>query len=191
MKRSWRFGRGFAAVLVACALIATAVGWNHLRREQRASNERFACAMLKTLATANAQFRGDDLDRNGVQDYWTADVAGLHHLLPPGESTPLRLIEEKIASADPTRAGAKAAAGYWFRAIERDETGAPYAGPGSTGRNRGKFGFCAYPAEYGRTGIHTFMINEGNTVFKQDLKGEPKRQWPPDAELKFQYSLID
>ncbi|MGE5358083.1 MAG: DUF2950 family protein, partial [Bacteroidales bacterium] len=33
----------------------------------------------------------------------------------------------------------------------------------------GGFGLIAYPAEYGRSGIMTFMVNQDGVVFQSDL----------------------
>lgn len=41
-------------------------------------NERCASASLKTLSQAEADFRGCDGGGNRVDDFWTADVAGLY-----------------------------------------------------------------------------------------------------------------
>ncbi|HEX7898579.1 MAG TPA: DUF2950 family protein [Planctomycetota bacterium] len=155
-----------------------------------AENERFASAALKTLASASADFRGNDRDNNKVQDFWTGDVASFYYLTPVGGTEPIRLIEKGVADADPSRPGAKPYHGYWFAAMEKDETGEPYGQDtkgdktaGQTNRNHSKFGFCAYPAEYGYTGGSCFYINEGNTIFKFDTQGKPILKWPTDEEI--------
>jgi hypothetical protein len=43
--------------------------------------------------------------------------------------------------------------------------------------NRG-FGFVAYPAEYGVTGVNTFIIDQDRTVFQKDL-GDPTKDVAP------------
>ena len=156
---------------------------------KRAANERDASAALKTLASAQADFRGNDRDGNKIQDFWTGDVASLYDLVPVGGGEPIKLIEKELADADPSRPGAKPYRGYWFTVLEKDEDGTSYAedtkGEGAEGqKNRAlsRFGFCAYPAEYGVSGSATFYINEGNTIFKEDSKGKPKTQFgPPSA----------
>jgi len=156
-----------------------------------AENERFASAALKTLASASADFRGNDRDGNKIHDFWTGDVASLYYLTTVGGGDSIRLIERAVADADPSRPGATPYHGYWFVAMEKDETGAPYGQDtkgektaGQMNRNHSKFGFCAYPAEYGYTGGSCFYINEGNTVFKFDTQGKPVLKWPTDEDLK-------
>lgn len=159
--------------------------------EPRASNERAVSAALKTLTSAQADFRSNDRDANKVQDFWTGDVAGLYYLKPAGSHEPIKLIEQAVADADPSRPGAKPYCGYWFVAMDVDDTGQPYRQdterewPGDRGpghRNRSKFGICAYPAEWGRTGSAVFFVNEGNTIFKNTKKPGPILKFPPFDE---------
>jgi len=74
--------------------------------------ERNASASLKTLATAEADFRANDRDGNGVNDYGTGDVYGLYGLIPvtagsttlPADATStavfIKLVETSAAGAD-------------------------------------------------------------------------------------------
>jgi outer membrane lipoprotein-sorting protein len=171
-------------------------------KAQMASNERNASASLKTLATAEADFRANDRDNNHVNDFWTGDVAGLYTVVPAGGKEPIKLIELSVAAADgaPLEDGAAITklaprspkAGYYFRVMTSDKssgTSEPYQTDTGGTPNRGKlfhtsaFGFCAYPAEYSEGGLRTFIINEGNTVFWKDTEGEPVLEWPSDKEL--------
>src|SRR5436190_232031 len=43
-----------------------------------AANERSASSSLKTLATAEADFKANDRDGNGLKDFWVGDVSGLY-----------------------------------------------------------------------------------------------------------------
>lgn len=75
-----------------------------LRQSLRASNERNASASLRTVGVAQADFRSNHRDNNRVQDFWTADVAGLYAIdnTPTGTPSPvpIRLIEVSVAPAD-------------------------------------------------------------------------------------------
>jgi hypothetical protein len=58
---------------------AAALWWRtYQHRETRSRNERSASAALKERAVAEADLRANDRDRNGVNDFWTADVQGLY-----------------------------------------------------------------------------------------------------------------
>ncbi len=182
--------RGLVMLGGAIALLAFPF-YALLKNDALARNERSARAALKMLVSAEADFRGKDRDGNGIQDYWTADVAGL--LAAPGGP----LLDPTIAAAD-TRPQVPAGAplprhGYYFRALLRDEAGRPYRlDPAGTGlRNPSKFGFCAYPARHGVTGRYTFLVNEGNTMFREDKGGQPVDAWPSEEQLQSTYTKIE
>lgn len=152
----------------------------HNKSSQRASNERNASTSLKTLVSAQADFRGNDRDENKKQDYWVRDVAGLYFLKPlAGEA--IRLIELSVAEADAdpreTRP-LKPKAGYLFAVIPVWQNGKPDASETS-------FAYCAWPVEYPKGGAMSFIVNQEGRIYKQDRKrGERITSWPasPEAE---------
>lgn len=161
---------------------------------QMAANERNASASLKTLASAEADFRANDRDNNRLQDFWTADVSGLYRVETADGA--IRLIEASVAAADAKpcvpldKAGAlpdgtklallgKGApkAGYRYVALQKDAEARYDEGKG---RANARFGFCAYPAEYGKSGRRSFLLNENNTIFAKDTGGKPVEAFPQD-----------
>ena len=131
-------------------------------------------------------------------------------------STSIKLIELSSALADaaPAEAGqaagrlpalsdfgvARPKGGYLFRAMETDASVMPVevlrvdtGGQPNMGKvhNTSRFGFCAYPAEYGASGLRTFILNENNTIFWKDTAGEPVLEWPVDAELMAEWTKLD
>ena len=171
------------AILFAIAM----VGFVSIRRS---SNEKATGASVKTLASAQEFFKGNDLDQNGVRDYWTGDVAGLNALEPnAGGSRVNALSDIALAAADtsPLNPGdydngtyrhpgvpltRSPKSGYWYQAMLRRDNGDPLQvdtdGQGAV-HNNGAFGICAIPASYGATGMYCFILNEGNSVFKRDF----------------------
>ncbi len=47
----------------------------------------------------------------------------------------------------------------------------------------GGFGLVAWPAEYGVSGVHTFIVNHNGTVFEKDI--EPAAGKAPVAVSRF------
>ena len=49
-----------------------------------------------------------------------------------------------------------------------------------------QFAFCAFPADYGRSAVRTFIVNQAGVVYAMDLgSGERVMQWPavdPNSE---------
>lgn len=200
---------GLLGVLAAIALPG-------LMQPMRASNDRNASASLKTLATAEADFRSNDRDGNHVNDYWTGDVAGLF-CIAPGEGKPdptnaIKLIEVSIAGADSNPlAGARRPpyvpvthflracpkAGYWYWALRQDASASPPAlyrtepedaKPAERFYNSDRFGFIAYPDTMS-SGKAVFIINESNTMFQRpNAEGlRPSSRVPPGPLLKEGY----
>src|SRR5262245_59636966 len=179
-KAIWLFvGIGCAVLAVPVIGIVAAIAIPGLLASQRNSNERNALVSLKTISVAEFDFRSNDRDGNAVEDYWTADVRGLYAYPGPG-GQPVRLIEPSIAEADAKPAQgdphSMPKAGYWFVAMKRDEQGRPY--DVKEGRNRSKYGFCAYPSRSG-AGRKTFIVNEEGVIWKKD-GSEAVLDWPKD-----------
>jgi hypothetical protein len=173
-----------------------------------AGNERVGSLTLKTLTTAQADFRSNDRDGNRTIDFYVRDVAGLYALKgatgteteatagKEGEQNVIiRLVEPSVAKADATEdrweypvlgiQDVEPKAGYVFAALKHYEQGGkPVAYHDGSGRNSDQFGFVAFPAEYGVSGTHTFIVNEDNTIWQKDLKGEEIDTFPsnPAAE---------
>jgi prepilin-type N-terminal cleavage/methylation domain-containing protein len=137
-------------IVIAIIAIIAAIAIPGLLSSQRASNERSASTSLKTLSTAEADFRANDRDWNHVNDFWTFNVAGLYTMTSAAvvgnagansTSDPaIKLIELSVASADSegsaaagaagnneyaalsTFAVSSAKAGYWYIALITDNS---------------------------------------------------------------------
>jgi hypothetical protein len=153
-----------------------------------AANEKSAAVSLKALATAEADFRTNDRDGNGLHDFWVGDVSGLFRYTL--NSKEIKLIDKSIADADASplkmqnlaplkREQPVSKSGYFFAAIAKyvdKEMSESYHTGGY--RNNHKFGFAAFPADYGKTGRHTLVVSETGTVWKKDLGGKPPEAFP-------------
>jgi len=178
---------------VVLVVVVTAVVIPGLISSNRASNEREASTRLKMLSSAEADFRANDRDANGVHDFWTGDVSGLYSLKVNGAE--LRLIERSQAEADTAPIQGlcwpyRPRQGYFYQAMEADDSaeGETYfQDTGGTRKmgdvhHRTKFGFVAYP-ESESGGKYTFILNENNTIFRHADLGHLTR-WPDDQGLK-------
>jgi len=113
-------------------------------------------------------------ERHAMQNY-AAQVRDLQGLVPA---------EFIGAAGDQPRAYH----GYYFRMLKAQGSSAPggqyeYAVKGNM---IGGFGLVAWPAEYGVTGIHTFIVNQDGVVYEKDLGAAsakttaPTTQYNPD-----------
>ncbi len=68
--------------------------------------------------------------------------------------------------------------GYYYRVLKRQGAGAQGGAFDYVvnGRMIGGFGLIAYPAEYGNSGIMTFLVNHDGVVFQKDLGPETEER---------------
>jgi Protein of unknown function (DUF2950) len=162
---------------------ATELGEDELINRRVGANERNAIYVLRAFVGAQNAFAAVDRDGDGVREYalklastpgkrdglyWTADAAKGEEASPFGP-----LIAESAAYfeghavGDPYR-------GYRFRILTRQGA---YAAGGAynyivNGRMIGGFAMVAYPAEWGETGVMSFIVNHNGKVFEKNLGKE-------------------
>jgi hypothetical protein len=135
-------------------------------------------AMQTCLAYVDAQNEYADKDRGagpgvyaqkmvstpGHKDglYWPAD----------GDDSPFgELAAEASAEGYKVGAGPQPYHGYYYRVLTKQ---GPHASGGEldyvvNGKMIGGFALVAYPAEYGNSGVMTFMVNHAGTVYQKNL----------------------
>ena len=159
---------------------ATEEGEDELVNRRIGGNERSAIQVLRAYIDAQRAYASRDRDGDGVlqyaqklastpgkQDglYWPADPAKGEEASPFG---PL------IAEAAPYLEGHKAGdpyRGYRFRILSRQGKHAP-GGAYSyviNGRMIAGFALVAFPAEYGKSGVMTFIVSHNGNVYEKDL----------------------
>ena len=118
---------------------------------------------LRTIASAQKDFRLNDRDADGRADYWRPDIAGLYALVPKGAEDAIKLIELSIAGADDRPVTDMTAftprqtkAGYWFRTLR-------FAGETSPDPDR--FAAHAFPAE--PAGSPMYVLREDGVVWRK------------------------
>jgi hypothetical protein len=135
-------------------------------------------AMQTSLAYVDAQNEYADKDRGagpgvyaqrmvstpGHKDglYWPAD----------GDQSPFgALAAEASAEGYKVGAGPQPYHGYYYRILTKQ---GPHAAGGEldyivNGKMIGGFALVAYPAEYGNSGVMTFMVNHAGTLYQKNL----------------------
>ncbi|MCZ7643754.1 MAG: DUF2950 domain-containing protein [Planctomycetota bacterium] len=137
-----------------------------------AANEAAAIAACMTYAEAQDIYRRTDYDGDGVLEYAQA-FKGQHSLyeFTAGQGD-LTLIDKAMADAEgPPAAGGAAKAGYRFRVLKGQGEHAPGGARSYVVNGNMTVGYAllAYPAEYGKTGKRSFVINNTGTVHGKDL----------------------
>jgi DUF2950 family protein len=137
-------------------------------------------AIQTSLAFVDAENEYADKDRTG-------DGAGVYAqriVSTPGKKDGLFWRDDRDesplgelaaqAAAEGYKAGAEGGApyhGYYFRILKGQGPNAPGGAMNYVvkGKMIGGFGLIAYPAEYGNSGVMTFMVNHAGTVYQKDL----------------------
>ena len=114
----------------------------------------------------------------------------MYTLTRSGSEHPIKLIELSIAAAD-DRAGQDVdqfaqrspKAEYWYRALRFRDEREP---------DPSRFAACAFPATYEHGTLSTYVISDGNTLFKKDLgHGRGLEFFPTDDELRGGWKRLD
>ena len=113
---------------------------------------------------------------------------GLYWPTPAGETpSPLGDLAAQ-ASAEGYKAGAKPIPyhGYYYRILTRQGAGAPGGAYDYLvkGKMKGGFALIAVPAEYGNSGIMTFMVNHDGTRVSEGSRAEDNEGRSQDRRLR-------
>ena len=159
---------------------ATEEGEDEIINRRVGGNERNAIHVLRAYIDAQRAYAARDRDGDGVlqyaqklastpgkQDglYWPADAAKGEEASPFGP-----LIAESAAYLEGHKAG-DAYRGYHFRILTRQGGTAPGGAYNFVinGRMIAGFAMVAYPADYGRSGVMTFVVSHNGKVYEKDL----------------------
>lgn len=154
----------------------TEAGVEELINRRIGENELAAIESLRAYVDAQRQYASKPRDGTNVRQfarkirslpgkqdglYWDADPAKGEELSPFG---PLIGDARGRKRGDPYN-------GYYFKILTRQGSGAP-AGRYSyviNGHMVAGFAMVAFPADYGKTGIKTFIVNHYGVVYERDL----------------------
>ena len=162
---------------------ATEEGEDEIVNRRIGGNERNAIHVLRAYIDAQREYATRDRDGDGVLQYaqklasapgkhdglyWPADAAKGEEASPFGP-----LIAESAGylkghtAGDPYR-------GYHFRILSRQGKDAPGGAYNYVinGRMLAGFAMVAYPADYGSSGVMTFIVNQNGKVYERNLGKE-------------------
>jgi hypothetical protein len=145
-----------------------AMGSLEIRARRVGANEFDAIEICAGYVEAQQKFAQEHRSGAATMEYARSVMNGLYK--PGGET---ELVTQGFAEAAVDAPGHKAKPyhGYYFRVLTEQGANAP---GGAHKYVAGKFmiggfGLIAWPADYGVTGVHTFIVNQDNTVYEKDL----------------------
>jgi Protein of unknown function (DUF2950) len=176
---------------------ATELGEEEIINRRIGANEREALVVLRAYLDAQRQYASRDRNRDGVLEYaqnlgstpgkqdglyWPADANKSEESSPFG---PL------VAASSEYLKGHKpgdAYRGYHFRILTAQGPNAP-GGAYSyiiNGHMVAGFAMVAYPAEYGTSGVMTFIVSNNGIIYQKNLGKHPTsiKVFNPDASWK-------
>ncbi len=158
-----------------------AAGVEEMRNRMVGANELNAIAALDAIAAAQREYALDDHDGDGVLEYAqrVMSTPGQHDgLYWEGDDensmatrAPLELVMRIADAVLGERTDGSPFLGYYFRMLYAQ---GPNAGAGSyeyriNGHMVAGFAMVAWPAQYGETGVMTFILNQDHVVYERDL----------------------
>ena len=158
----------------------TDAGKDELLARRIGENELSAMQVLLAIADAQREYAAQDRNGNGIREYATrmdsrpGKKDGLYWRTKDGEAqSPLGPLLARASAEGYTREkkGPTPYHGYYFRLLEGQAASAKGGALDYTvrGRTIGGFAAVAFPAQYGRTGIMSFIVNQDGTVYQKDL----------------------
>ena len=175
-------------------------------------NEIDAIAAAQDYARAQNEYYSQDRNGNGVQEYAQAFLSqpgqkdGLYwDSKDPRDTSPIGPAIGQVTIQDlPDGRRRLVHHGYYFETLSEQSK----RGPGGAkkfiqdGKQTQGFGLVAYPVEYGRSGIMTFIVGSNGQVLQQDLgkrtekeasgmkEFDPSSAWKPAYEVSANRPII-
>jgi hypothetical protein len=153
----------------------TIAGLEEVINRRIGENELTTVSNMRAYVEAQEDYREIDWDEDGVGEYAQKLIStpetydGLYW--EPGDGVPESPIGSLVSEAAMATAPEQGYFGYRYRILTGQ--GANVAGGQYdyviNGNMIGGFALIATPAEYDRTGIMTFVVNQAGTVYEKDL----------------------
>lgn len=157
------------------------------------ADELDAIEICHGYVDAQKSYASEDRDKDGMLEYapHLMSGSGKQDGLYWNATSPAPLVPESFAQAEwigEVKGRAKPYHGYYFRELYRQGTNAAGGAHNYLVNHKliGGFGLVAWPAEYGVTGIHTFIVNQEGIVYEKDIppvpgKPAPVTSYDPDS----------
>ncbi|MCU0564931.1 MAG: DUF2950 domain-containing protein [Desulfobacterales bacterium] len=185
----------------------TAAGKDEIINRRIGRNELYAIAVVRGIVDAQEEYAATDPTGSGVRQYaqrilsnpgqrdglyWKSDANDS----PLGELVAVA-VKEGYGGADTSKPVPYH--GYYFRLLKEQGKSAPGGARSylKDGKLTGGFGVVAWPADYGNSGIKTFVVNQRDLVFEKDLGTDTEKiagaltQYDPDGSWDPVEDLVD
>jgi hypothetical protein len=159
-------------------------GRDEILNRRIGKNELNTIEVCLAYVDAQREYAAQDRDGNKLHDYAQRFAStygkkdGLYWETKAGEEgSPMGPLMAKAAEEGYVRFTLSPYHGYYYKILKAQ--GAHAAGGAYPyvvkGKMMGGFALVAYPAEYGNSGIMTFVVNQAGVVYQKDLGTETKK----------------
>jgi hypothetical protein len=165
-------------------LFNTQEGKDEIMNRRIGKNELNTIEVCLAYVDAQREYAIKDCDGNRVRDYAQRFAStrgkkdGLYWETKEGEGqSPMGPLMAKAAKEGYTRFALSPYHGYYYKILKAQGDAAPGGAYSyvANGRMMGGFALVAYPAEYGNSGVMTFVTNQDGRVYQKDLGKETKK----------------
>lgn len=163
----------------------TAAGLDEMLSRRIGRNELYTIQVCLAVVDAQREYSAADLSGDGWREYATkfrsepGKKDGLFWRAEPGEpESPLgELVAGATAEGYTAKEGPQPFHGYYYRILTSQGPDAPGGAMDyvTQGRMIGGFGVIAWPAEYGNSGLKSFIVSHHGVVYEQDLGDDTDR----------------
>jgi hypothetical protein len=158
----------------------TAAGKEEVLNRRIGRNELAIINVCQAVVGAEAEYFAHSHDGEKAKHYATKFISdpgkqnGLYWQSADGQpASPLGpMVADATAEGySATAQGHPAFHGYYFHMLKGQSSNAPGGAKEylANGKMTGGFAFVAYPAQYGNSGVMTFMVNQDGVLLQQDL----------------------
>jgi hypothetical protein len=158
----------------------TAAGKEEMINRRIGENELHALGVVRAYVDAQYDYAQEDPDGDGKRNFAERIVSspdkkdGLYWPVAAGEAESPMGPLVAAATAEGYQAGGGSYHGYLYRVLKAQGASAPGGARSylQDGVMSGGFALVAYPAQYGISGIMTFLVNQQGIVFQKNLGEE-------------------
>lgn len=181
----------------------TAAGADEILNRRIGRNELSAIEVCRAYVDAQRDYASEDRNKDGLREYAQHFAShpdqhdGLYWEAKPGEeASPMgqlvaRARDEGYESIG-TRTKREPYHGYFYRILKRQGPHAPGGAHDYIVGNHmiGGFALVAFPAQYGASGVMTFIVNQDGVVYQKNLGPDTEKiaramkEFDPDSSWK-------
>ena len=196
----------FKFILLAISVFFATYVWLDFRYAESVVYGKVAMRCLSSIYDAEFIYRNEDVDFNGLNDFWVGGLRGLYAV--SGEVI-VPLIDDRIRyadfspigntdKADPSdyRTKTKPFSFYYFKAMKYNVRNEPYNK--GNDKNEKEFAYIAIPI-FGKKDWYVFIVNQDGHIYRRNdskiytteyIVRDELLKWPAENQIEREWEFI-